>query len=76
MKTCHLKQWIHALHIIVFSPQNFITDLAANSKRMSEINHQCDQLIKSNHMQSTVIKRRQKQLIVSGQIHSVLGVCV
>ncbi|XP_065894234.1 spectrin beta chain, non-erythrocytic 1-like isoform X3 [Dysidea avara] len=41
---------------------NFVTDLVANSKRMSEINSQCDQLIKSNHMQSMVIKRRQNQL--------------
>ena len=39
-----------------------MTDLAANSTRMMEINNECDQLIKSNHMQSAVIKRRQKQL--------------
>jgi len=47
---------------IAFFPQNFVTDLVANSKRMSEINNKCDQLIKSNHMQSVVIKRRQNQL--------------
>ena len=27
-----------------------------------EINNECDQLIKSNHMQSAVIKSKQKQL--------------
>ena len=39
-----------------------MTDLAANSTRMMEINNECDQLVKANHMQSAVIKRRQKQL--------------
>ena len=40
----------------------FVTDLAANSTRMMEINNECDQLIKANHIQSAVIKRKQKQL--------------
>jgi len=39
-----------------------VTDLAANSTRMMEINNECDQLIKANHIQSAVIKRKQKQL--------------
>lgn len=39
-----------------------MTDLAANSTRMMEIDNECDQLVKANHMQSAVIKRRQKQL--------------
>ena len=52
-----------------------MTDLAANSTRMMEINNECDQLIKSNHMQSAVIKRRQKQLneqLVYSSIATVL----
>ena len=41
---------------------NFMTHLAANSRRMMEINNECDQLVKAYHMQSAVIKRRHKQL--------------
>ena len=39
-----------------------MTDLAASSRRMMEINIECDQLVKAYHMQSAVIKRRHKQL--------------
>ena len=55
-----------------------MTDLAANSTRMMEINNECDQLIKANHMQSGVIKRRQKQLneqLVTTN-HCVISCCI
>ena len=55
-----------------------MTDLAANSTRMMEINNECDQLIKANHMQSAVIKRRQKQLneqLVTTN-HHVISCCM
>ena len=39
-----------------------MTHLAASSRRMIQINNDCDQLVKAYHMQSAVIKRRHKQL--------------
>ena len=56
-----------------------MTDLAANSTRMMEINNECDQLIKANHMQSAVIKRRQKQLneqLVTIINHCTISCCI
>ena len=48
-----------------------MTDLAAKSRRMMEINNECDQLVKAYHniILSAVIKRRHKH-------HYVICCCI
>ena len=46
---------------------------------MMEINNECDQLVKANHMQSAMIKRRHKQLneqLVTTVNHCVICCCI